>query len=325
MSGVYGDFKSTNQNSRYNRRQQGVFGEYPLATPKYALNRGQRDAEYRETLARMFISLANTNESTRKAYLASLPNDPRVKALAQVLIGNGNPAKSTGFIDFFLQQVNEGFQEKVQVDEVLGDNYVAWYFGQAPPVFQYAGTLLNSMQDDQVTGFALAYQHLIRGTALGQRGTLLRLRYDNVIVSGTVNSMSRSLNAESEMACPFNFSLLVKEMVFLKMPQFTRMQASDYVQLQTVFAKDAQLGLPGQASDTRVRTTTVLPPQLRSVSSAGQEEPAEPVSDGPAPQQVDQAVSQQTQSPVTTDVLQSTSSLQSNPPPESNANFTPGA
>lgn len=326
--GPYGEFESANNASQYNRRQQGVFGENPLATPKYAVNRGLRDAEYKETLARMYVSLADADSHTRTSYLKSLPGDPQIQALAQVLIGNGNATQSTGFIDFFLQQASESYQEKMQVDEVVADNYVAFYFGQAPPVFQYAGMLLNSQQDDQVTGFALAYQHLIRGTQLARRGTLLRLRYDNVIVSGTVNAMSRTLNADLEMACPFTFSILVKEVVYRKLPNFTKMSMSDFVQLSTAFDPEGILKGVGQVSDVRVRTTTILPATQRDTSVAGQEESDTPVDKTqPAPQQLASQTQTNNQSPVTTDTEQDPSSLLSLPPPTPyvpNASFSGG-
>lgn len=321
---VYGDFTGNNQRSSYNKRQQGVFAEHPLMTPKYAFNRGNRDAEFKETLARMFISLANTNKDTIQAYLSSLPADDRIRALAQVLIGQGQKP-AAGFIDFFLTQINESFQEKMQVDEVLADNYVAWYFGQAPPVFTYSGWLLNSQQDDQTTGFLLAYQHLLRGTQLARRGTFLRLRYDNVIVGGSVNTMGRVLNADGELACPFNFTLLVKEMILLKLPKFTKMRAADFVQLSTQFAPDTVLQKIGQASDVRVRTTTVLPPQLAQSSVVGQEEPEEPVNVSlPAPQQLTNQFQSTVQDPVTNDLSVDPGTLQSLPPPVPNVSSFPG-
>lgn len=255
---IYGDVVDDNNASGYNRGQQGVFGLHPLATPKYALNKGNRDNEFKETLARMYVSLADADESTKDLYLKALPGDGPTQALAKVLIGKGQGQGGTGFIDFFLQQVNESFQEAVQVDKVLGDNYVAFYFGQEPPIFQYAGALLNSMQDDQRSGFALAYQHLLRGTSLARRGALLRLRYDSVIVSGTVNTMSQTLNAENEMVVPFNFSLLVKEYIVLQNPRFNKTTQAEYVQLATQFAEEG-LSLVGQVSDIRIRTVLYQP------------------------------------------------------------------
>lgn len=280
---VYGDFIDLNTTSgnvgqstqikgssaTYNPRQQGVFALHPLMTPKYAKNRGPRDAEFRDTLARLYISLADTGEATRNAYLESLPSN--VKELGKVLLG-ANSQGGTGFVDFFMTSAQESFQEIVQVDKVLADDYVAFYYGQQPPVFTYSGMLLNSMQDDQRSGFARAYHAMLRGTQLARRGALARLRYDSVIVSGTMQAMSQQINADNELAVPFSFQFLVKEYVVLDNPRFNKKTAREYVQI-AADAEVAKLAGVGRAVDTRVRTTTVVPPTQNAVSTAGAEEP----------------------------------------------------
>lgn len=263
---VYGGLISANRLPGPNQGQQGVFGAYPLATPKYAFNEGGRDSEFKETLARMYVSLSGVSGETKQAYVNSIPQG-QVRGLAKVLAGTSD-GSGTGFIDFFLQQVNESFQESVQVDKVLGDNYVAFYFGQEPPVFQYSGSLLNSQQDDQRSGFYLAYQHLVRGSMLARRNQLLRLRYDSVIVSGYIQSMSQSLNAENEMIVPFNFTLLVKEYLVLDTKKFVKLEPEQYVQLATKFSNE-KLSKVERSSDIRIRSK-VLPVEAPSaVSSAG--------------------------------------------------------
>ncbi len=243
-----------NDNGDYNRGQQGVFALNPLMTPKYAVNRGLRNNEFRESMARMYLSLADLSQQTKDAFLATIPNDPRVRALAKVLaLSNG------GFLDFFLQQVNETYNEALQVDKVLGDNYVAFFFGQEAPQFQYAGMLLNSMQDDQRTGFGLAYQHLLRGSQLAKRGTLVRIRYDSTIVSGAMTASNQTLNAANELVVPFQFTLLVKEVLWLKPPKGVKTELADFVKLSTAFAKKGLLGQVGRAQDVRVRTTMNAP------------------------------------------------------------------
>jgi len=199
-----------NDNSKYNPGQQGVFSLTPASTPKYLIGRN-RDAEYKDTMARMFLDISGGGSEVKKNYLDSLPKDSAVIALAKVLIGQTAAGTGTAFIDFFLQRVDENFEEKVQVTEVLSNNYVAYFFGQAPPIFTFAGALMNTYQDDHRIGMAIAYQHLIRGTACAQRGALLRIRYDSVIVSGSVLNMTQTLSAGTEMIVPFGFRLLVKE------------------------------------------------------------------------------------------------------------------
>lgn len=271
MAGPYGNFVSQNNAATDPaiRRQQGIFADNPLSTPKYARNKGVRDAEFRDTMARMFISLADADPTTQTAYLASLPQE--AKALAQVLLGNNNHG-SSGYVDFILTQAIEPRQEVVQVEKTVGDDYVAFFFGEAPPTFQYSGYLLNSLQDDQRVGFAIAYSQILRGTQLARRGALARLRYDSVIVEGAITAKQQTLNADNEMAVPFAFSFLVKNYVIVQNPLFKRTSAADYVALAADNAV-TNLGPVGRPSDVRVRSSMVLPPDLAAVSTAGQDEP----------------------------------------------------
>ena len=301
--------------SAYNPGQYGVFALHPLATPKYALGR-PRDAECKETLARIYIDLGTTDDRVKQQYLQSLPSDAQTQALAQVLIGAGQKVQ-TGFVDFFLTQAQESFSEKLQIDQFLGDNYVAWTFGQEPPIFSYSGNLLNSQQDDQRTGFALAYQHLLRGTSLARRGALARLRYDSVIVSGIAISTSQVLNAENELVVPFTFQFLVKEYVVVQQPRYRKTSMADFVQLATAFASPDRLRAVGRASDVRVRTTMILPPALAQTSAAGSEENITVVdTTQPAPQQLAAKTAQSIAPAATTqDVLGTVPNTPSAPPP----------
>lgn len=262
---VYGGVPRLNEApASYNRGQQGVFALHPLATPKYALNNGLRDGEFRDTLARIYISLADAAPATQAAYLDSLPTN--VKELGKVLVGS-NTQGGTGFIDFFLTSVQESFQEIVQVDKVLADDYVAFFYGQQPPMFQYSGVLLNSMQDDQRSGFARAYATMLRGTQLARRGALARLRYDSVIVSGTMTATSQMIAAENELAVQFSFTFLVKEYAVLNNRAFNKVTAAQYVQI-AADAELAKLKGVGAIRDTRVRATMVPPPVLAGESVA---------------------------------------------------------
>lgn len=259
----------------YNPGQQGVFAANPLMTPKYARNIANgvaRDAEYRETMARLYISLADVGPQAITNYLATLP-DQQTKALAQVLLASNNKGSGgTGFIDFFLTSAQESFQEVLQVDKVLADDYVAFYYGQSPPIFQYSGVLLNSMQDDHRSGFARAYLELLRGTQLARRGALARLRYDSVIVSGTMNTHQQVLVAENELAVQFSFSFLVKEYIILPNAKFTKMRPEDYIRLAAQ-AEVTKLGPTGVASDVRVRSVGVTTPSPAGQSVAGSPPP----------------------------------------------------
>ena len=311
---INSDLVLENQDGGYNRRQQGVFGLNPLMSPKYS-KFTPRDAEYRDTLARMYISLADAGPTLQSAYLASLPSDPATQGLASVLLGS-NSKGGTGFIDFFLTSASEPFQEVMQVDKVMSDDYVAFFYGQSPPIFQYSGMLLNSMQDDQRSGFAKAYQLMLRGTQMARRGTLARMRYDSVIVSGVLTAHQQQLNSDNELAVPFSFSFLVKEYVILQNVAFNKVTTADYVKL-AADAAVAALQPVGSVSGSQVRTNLVPPPTLAGVSTAGTEQNTTVVdpTQNPAQQAVTKGAAAQGSNSTTSNVYGTINSVVAPPPP----------
>jgi len=187
----------------------GVFGTNPGSTPKRAINNGRRDAEYRETMARLFVEIpSGVND-----FLASI--SPETQALARVLATGGSSAGSggTGFIDFLLTGAQESFAEKAQIVDTLTDNYVAFYSGEQPPLFQYSGTVLNTYQDDQRVWLFRLYREVLRGTRLANRSLIARLRYDSFIVSGYIENLDQSLSGDNDhQAGTFRFSMRVQHM-----------------------------------------------------------------------------------------------------------------
>ena len=181
---------------------RGQFSQFPGATPKYALNRGARDAENRESMARLFIEIP---EGKREAFINSVPHASR--ALARVLCG-GLTGRAMGFIDFLMTGAQEAFSEKYQVVETLSDNFIVYFFGQRAPTFQYGGTLLNTYQDDQRVWMMRLYQDILRGTQLARRKLLVRLRYDSVIVSGMLVAHGQSLTGDAVDHAAFNFTMI---------------------------------------------------------------------------------------------------------------------
>lgn len=256
------------------RPPRGVFAEVPGATPKYAVNDGKVDGDFRESLARLFLQIPNYDN-----FIKEFETKPEVQQIAKVLGGTvssqGNSSGGNGYIDFLLQNVQHGFQEKSQVVEVLADDHVAYFFGQAAPVFTYAGTLINTKQDDQAMNMLRLYNEIGRGTKLAQRNTLLSIRYDGVIVSGAMMGLSLGLSSEMEMAVPFSFSLLVKQVIQLPSPN------AGVVQLSKPFAiaKDGYLpfsqGLSALGT-TSVKVTAVPPVASAPVPAASVKQPEPP-------------------------------------------------
>ena len=187
---------------------KGIFANYPGATPKYDTSvEGAPNS-----MARILIPFANP--TTRDRYVESFKDDQMRQIISKVAVSSASYAATNasglGYIDFLLQVANESFAEKVDIVDMLSDNYVSYFFGQAPPIFTYQGVFLNTYQDDWRSAFTLLYSNALRGTKLARHRRLVTLTYDNVAITGTFVNMNQTLTAEMEMSASFSFSILVK-------------------------------------------------------------------------------------------------------------------
>lgn len=209
---------------------KGVFAEILQgSTPKYAVNAGARRDLFRNTLARMFVRVDATEMNV---FLASI-GDPHTRTkLASAIAGDPAPQQpnqaagggstgdatvarrrspsSNGYLDFLIQSVQMGLQEKVQVDEALSDNYVAFTFGQSPPMWNFTGVLINSVQDDQASNMFRLYTQILRATQMARRQKSMSLSFDSYVVNGVMTNLNMSLASNNELMVPFSFQLLVK-------------------------------------------------------------------------------------------------------------------
>lgn len=214
---------------------RGVFAEYLQGfTPKYAVNRGFRSDLFRNTLARLFVRV-DTDEMnlflasvadphTQNQLVPRLAGDPTRRqpnrtsggaAAQDAQIRSNQTFATNGYLDFFISQASMPLQEKVSIQETLADNYVAFFFGQQPPVWSFTGWLMNTVQDDQATNFLRLYLQILRGTQLARRQKIINLKIDSYVITGAMLGVSPQLNAASEIYVPFAFQLLVKRIDFV--------------------------------------------------------------------------------------------------------------
>lgn len=197
------------------RGSGGTFAQYLQGhTPKYSINRGFRGDHYRNTLARMLVRV---DRSELQQFMASISDRHVRQHLAERIAGDptnslrDNTATSNGYLDFLITQVTHSVQEKVQVQEVLSDNYVAFAFGQKAPVWQYSGYLLNTVQDDQASNFFRLYTEILRISQLARRQKTINLVYDSYIITGAMMDLNMQLSGNNEQAYTMSFNLLVKK------------------------------------------------------------------------------------------------------------------
>lgn len=218
---------------------KGVFaGLVQGATPKYAINNGFRSDLFRNTLARMFVRvdasemntfLGSIADSHTRSQLANrIAGDPTSQqgdaqtgggATQDSSVARRRTVQSNGYLDFLIQSVQMQMQEKVQVSETLSDNYVAYTFGQSPPMWAFQGVLINTVQDDQASNMFRLYSQILRATQMARRQKSMSMSFDSYVVNGVMTNLTMNLTSQNEVMVPFSFQLLVKR-VFIT--NFTR-------------------------------------------------------------------------------------------------------
>lgn len=295
--------------------ERGAGGVYAKilqgATPKYAKNSGARGDLFRDTMARMYVRIDATEMDL---FLASVGDDHTRENLTRRLVGDPTPpqnrppavgrapnvtaqrttrADTNGYLDFFIQSVQMNMQEKIQVSETLSDNYVAYAFGQAPPVWVFSGALLNTVQDDQASNMYRLYTEILRATQLARRQKSLSISFDSYVVNGVMMNLNMGITAGNELMIPFSFQLLVKRVFIVNYtrgwvpthagtPFAADPLARDYdgAPRQDGVLTEVTLRLPGGVADvTPVPDSTAHP--LVSMPVVAPPPPAAPVTPAP--------------------------------------------
>lgn len=221
----------------------GVFArDIQGATPKYARNNGDGRADnFRDTLCRFFVRV---DAQDRDLFVRSIA-DPVLTSTGILNRVAGDPRGNKGYVDFLLTSASMGFQELIQVGQVLSGNHLVYTFDQQPVTLEMQGATLNTVQDDQTTHFIRLYLHLLRATALARRQKALSIKFDAYVLTGVLTSFRPTFESKFEAVVPFTASFLVKRLAITEYTSGWRPTA-----VGTPFATD----LNAVPSDTRVFT-----------------------------------------------------------------------
>ena len=195
---------------------KGVYARHPASRPKHYV--GVDPLKVRNSMARMLIPLPN--ETVREEYLNSFKGTGVPSQLVESLAAVGQSGQDNklgagmgfGYIDFVIEQVQEGFTENRASHSLQSDNHVTYFSGMAPPVFSYSGILQNTLQDDWRAAFTVLYLKVLRGTQLARRRVRVALAYDRMVVLGSIVATSQILRGTAQNHSRFNFSLEVSQL-----------------------------------------------------------------------------------------------------------------
>lgn len=112
------------------------------------------------------------------------------------------------YTKFFLETVAEDRMEKAQVIETFGE-FIAFFFGRRPEVYNFSGRLLNSKNHDWKNDFQEMYDFFLRGTKAVENNATVLIQYDDVIAEGFLMNCHMEYHGVTNNECPFSFAMLV--------------------------------------------------------------------------------------------------------------------
>lgn len=186
------------------------------------------DESYRRTTVRAKTVVAADGHSYRRSEL-SLARQISTKADQEAVIrvitrnksyrSDSSKQSSTAtplvnvippYTKFFLESVAEDRMEKQQVVETFGD-FIVFFFGRRPEVYQFSGRLLNVKNHDWKNDFQEVYDYYLRGTKAVENNSTVFMQYDDVLVEGFIINCHLEYHGVSNNECPFSFSMLVTD------------------------------------------------------------------------------------------------------------------
>jgi hypothetical protein len=145
------------------------------------------------------------------------------------LISSGYPGgMGTDYTNFILQSVREAREEKTNILETFGDDYI-FFFGEKPRFLNVAAVLLNSFDFNWEAEFWANYESKLRGTKCAESGAKVYLFYDDNIVEGYMMNASAQKGADIPMQVMLSFVLFVtsiKNVSFVKSDDYPRRPSS---------------------------------------------------------------------------------------------------
>jgi hypothetical protein len=112
--------------------------------------------------------------------------------------------------NFILQGVTESRQEKVQVMETFGDDFV-FFYGQKPVTLVVQGVLFNTKDFNWKNEFLANYDRFLRGTKCVENRTRVFLGWDDVLAQGYILDLQVSQTSQDPNVVSFAFTMLLSQ------------------------------------------------------------------------------------------------------------------
>lgn len=124
------------------------------------------------------------------------------------------------YVRFMIQAIQPAFQEMAVPMKNLTQGFTTYVFGQQPATVNFSGVLLHTEFDNWSELFLSLYHSFLRASKLAELSILNKttyqvvIKYQNKTMKGSILSLNKSSNASLEQGVQFNFSFLLKELIF---------------------------------------------------------------------------------------------------------------
>lgn len=116
--------------------------------------------------------------------------------------------ESVSNYNYIVQNFSLAKQEKVQIIETFGDEYV-FFYGERPTVVQVQGFLINSPDFNWRSEWYQNYDNYLRGTKCVERRARVYLYLDGLTFVGYIMTTATQIQDAQPRLTPFSFSMLV--------------------------------------------------------------------------------------------------------------------
>jgi hypothetical protein len=116
------------------------------------------------------------------------------------------------FKNFSLTRYSEGRQEAYNIQRTFGKDWVAFFFGEQPRIYQYEGHFLDYVEYPFYQQFMAAYDNYLRGTKCIENQMTMYISCDGKLIRGlmlNINTSKASAPGLPAGVVQFNFTILV--------------------------------------------------------------------------------------------------------------------
>ena len=113
------------------------------------------------------------------------------------------------FNNFSLLNVLEGSDAIVKIHQNFSKSWNAFFFGDRPQIFTFSGLFIDSKEYPYYQEFMVAYEKILSGRKCIENNIVMKIIYDNKLISGYMMNIATTMEASSPFMKQFRFTVLV--------------------------------------------------------------------------------------------------------------------